>query len=178
MEFNNDNIKRRNPITRNSKYISETYYNYEMAIARNYIEQVVGQTIVLYEVDLENTKVDDIYMDSKKNEIKFKTPIELPVLYEIEDATLKQYEKTHQKGVYVKLGKLTVNVLESTLEENECDIKRGDYIGVQVTPEKMEFFSVIDDGRINFSNSNSYYGIKPYYRKVICAPIDKNEFNG
>lgn len=178
MKNNNGEVKRKNPITRNSMFLNETFYNYEMMIARNYIEQFVGQTIVLYEVDLEETKVDDIYMDSKKDNIRFKTPVELPVLYEIEDASLKQYDKNHQKGVYVKVGKLTFSVLESTLEENECDIKRGDYIGVQVTPEKMEYFTVIDDGRINYSNNMSYYGIKPYYRKVVCAPIDKNEFNG
>ena len=65
-----------------------------------------------------------------------------------------------------------------TLEENECDIKRGDYIGIQVTPEHMEFFAVVDDGRINYANNLSYYGVKPYYRRITAAPVDKNEFNG
>ena len=57
-------------------------------------------------------------------------------------------------------------------------MKRGDYIGLQVTPERMEFFTVVDDGRINYSNKQSYYGRKPYFRKISAAPVDKNEFNG
>lgn len=159
-------------------FMSQADFDYEMELGRSYIEQDCGQTIVLYEVDLENTKVSDIYMDSEKDAIRFKTPVELPVVYELEEPDMKQYDKNQQKGVYVKMGKLTFSVYEMTLVENECDIKRGDYIGLQVTPEKMEFFTVVDDGRVNYANSMSYYGRTPYYRKVVCAPVDKNEFNG
>lgn len=159
-------------------FMSGSDFNYEMMMARSYVEGDVGQTIVLYEVDLDTTQVSDIYMESSKNNIRFKTPIELPVIYELEDANLKQYDKNFSKAVYVQLGKLTFGVFESTLQENECDIKRGDYIGLQVTTDKMEFFTVVNDGRINYSNNMSYYGRQPYYRKVVCAPVDKNEFNG
>ena len=178
MQSTNGEIKRRNPITRNNMFCSEEDFKYEMMLATDYIEQDMGQTIVLYEVDLENTQVDDIYKEAKKDNIRFKTPIELPVVYELEEAQLKEYDKSQQRGVYVKMGKLTFSVLEKTLEENQCDIKRGDYIGLQVTPERMEFFTVVDDGRINYSNKQSYYGRKPYFRKISAAPVDKNEFNG
>jgi hypothetical protein len=178
MRYDNGENRRRNPITRNSMFMSQSDFDYEMMVGRNYVEQDMGQTIVLYEVDLEETKINDIYMDAAEGAIRFKPPVELPVVYELEDAELKQYDKTHQKGVYSKLGKLTFGVYEMTLVENECDIKRGDYIGLQVTPEKMEFFTVTDDGRINYSNKLSYYGRQPYYRKIVCAPVDKNEFNG
>jgi hypothetical protein len=177
MKFNNSEMKRRNPIKRNSMFLGESDFEYEMMLGRDYVEQDVNQTIVLYQVDLTNTMVDDIYMDAKKD-IRFKTPVELPVIYEIGESELKQYDKTHQKGVYVKVGTLTFGVYESTLEEYECDIKRGDYIGIQVTPEHMEFFSVVDDGRLNYANNLSYYGVKPYYRKITAASVDKNEFNG
>ena len=176
--FENNEIRRKNPITRNSMFMSDSDFEYSMMVGREYVEQVMGQTVVLYEVDLDTTKVNDIYMDSEKGNIRFKTPIELPVVYELQDADLKQYDKNHNKGVYVKLGKLVFGVYEMTLAENDCDIKRGDYIGLQVTPEKMEFFTVIDDGRINYANNMSYYGRQPYYRKIECAPVDKNEFNG
>lgn len=159
-------------------FMSGSDFNYEMMMARSYVEGDVGQTVVLYEVDLDTTQVSDIYMESSKDNIRFKTPIELPVIYELEDANLKQYDKNFSKAVYVQLGKLTFGVFESTLQENECDIKRGDYIGLQVTTDKMEFFTVVNDGRINYSNNMSYYGRQPYYRKVVCAPVDKNEFNG
>ena len=57
------------------------------------------------------------------------------------------------------------------LEANDCDIKRGDYIGVQVTPEHMEFFIVTDDGRVNFDNRHTLWGTKPYFRSISCTVV-------
>ena len=78
----------------------------------------------------------------------------------------------------MKSGKLSFDVLNTTLEEMDCEIKVGDYIGVQVTEKRMEMYTVIDDGRIPYDNKHSMYGIKPFFRTVSCVPIDSNEFNG
>ena len=60
------------------------------------------------------------------------------------------------KGYYVKVGRLEFQIMEKELEENQCDIKRGDYIGLQVTPEHMEYFIVTDDGRVWSKKSQRY----------------------
>ena len=65
------------------------------------------------------------------------------------------------------------------LDEYGCDIKRGDYIGIQVTPERMEFWTVTDDGKVDsYANKNTLYGTRPIERIIHCAPVDANEFNG
>jgi hypothetical protein len=179
LQFDNTNIRRKNPVKRNNKFFSGEDINLELDFAREYMEQDANQVVILYQVDLEKTQVNDIYKESKKDSIRFKTPIEIPCVYEIQDAELKAYNTAIQKGVYAKTGKLTFSVLISTLEELECDITRGDYIGVQITPTHMEYFTVTDDGRVGaFANKNTLYGTTPWYRKVECAPIDPNEFNG
>ena len=63
-------------------------------------------------------------------------------------------------------------------DENEVEIKIGDYIGVQVTPEHMEYYTVVNDGRNNFSNEMSTFGYLPSYRRIECAYVDQDEFNG
>ena len=111
--------------------------------------------------------------------IRFLPPIELPVVYEIDDAELKSYGSNVQKGVYMQTGKLKFTVLISTLEEYDCDISRGDYIGVQIDSTHREYFTVVNDGRVNsMSNKFTMYGTKPFARQIECASIDKNEFNG
>ena len=90
MRYDNGENRRKNPITRNSMFMSQSDFDYEMMVGRNYVEQDMGQTVVLYEVDLEETKVNDIYMDAAEGAIRFKSPVELPVVYELEDAELKQ----------------------------------------------------------------------------------------
>ena len=84
MKFNNSEIKRKNPIKRNSLFLGENDFEYEMMLGRDYVEQDVNQTIVLYRVDRSKTQMNDIYNESKQ-EISFLPPIEIPCLYEIQD---------------------------------------------------------------------------------------------
>lgn len=173
-QYENSTMRRRNPVKRNNMFFSESDFNYELMIGRDYVEQDMGQTVILYQVDLEKTKINSIYKEASKGDIVFKQPIEIPVVFEIEDAEIKTYSKNDNKGVHLDTGKLKFGVFEMTLKENDCDIKRGDYICVQVTPERLETFTVVDDGRVNYSNKLSFYGTIPYYRSIICSPVTED----
>ena len=61
--------------------------------------------------------------------------------------------------------------LSLMVNENKCDINRGDYIGLQVTPDHMEFFIVADDGRVNYDNKHTMMGTVPYYRNIVCTVV-------
>lgn len=176
MKLTTENIKRKNPINRNNFFTSPETINFQIAIGMEYVNKILNQTIVLYEVDRAKTKINDIYSEANFNDLVFKTPVELNVMYKIDKSELKTYDTQSIKGYYVKVGKLTFNIYEKELEENGCDINRGDYIGVQVTPEHMEFFTVTDDGRVNYDNAHTLWGTVPYYRTVECAAVsDKSE---
>lgn len=179
LNFNNSKNKEKVPVTRNNKFFGMEDFDLEMGFATEYLEQDANQTVILYQVDYVNTKVDDIYKEAKKDAIRFKTPIEIPVIYDISDAEMKSYNNKLQKGIYAQTGKLTFSVLLTTLEEYGCDISRGDYIGAQIDTEHREYFTVVDDGRVNMtSNKFTLYGTKPYARQIVAVPIDSNEFNG
>lgn len=172
-------MKRRNPINRNQMFFSKSDFDLELDIASEYMEADMNQTIVLFEVDLGKTNADDIYHEASKKNIRFKSPVELPVRYNISDAQMRSYDKTYNKGVYAKPGVLDFVVLIRTLEEYNCDIKRGDYIGVQITSDEMIYFTVFDDGKVaSYSNSHTLFGTKPYYRQIKCNYIDPSEFQG
>lgn len=179
LTFDNRKTNKKLPIKRNTKFFSGEDFDLELDFAKEYIEQDANQTVILYRVDLEKTKVSDIYNEASKDAIRFLPPIELPVVYEIEDAEMKAYGTKIQKGIYSQTGKLTFSVLISTLEEYGCDITRGDYIGIQIDSSHREYFTVTDDGRVNrTSNRFTMYGTRPYARKIECASVDLGEFNG
>lgn len=179
LEFNKKTSQKKIPIKRNSKFFSGEDFDLELDFAKEYIEQDANQTVILYRVDLNKTKVNDIYKEASKDAIRFLTPIELPVIYEISDAEMKAYGTKLQKGIYAQTGKLTFSVLISTLEEYDCDISRGDYIGVQIDSDHREYFTVTDDGRVGTTaNRFTMFGSKPYARKIECASVDLGEFNG
>jgi hypothetical protein len=172
-------MNRKNPINRNKMFFSELDFNLEIDIAREYLEQDMNQTIILFEVDLPKTNTNQIYHEASKKNIRFKNPIELTVRYEIKDSEMRSYSKDNNKGIYAKPGVLDFMILNSTLEEVGRDIKRGDYIGVQITPEKILYFTVYDDGIVaSYANSQTLYGIKPFYRNIKCNYVDPAEFEG
>ena len=71
-------------------------------------------------------KCNDVIKDENGN------VVEIHCTYNIQPGELQSYEKSKNLGVYVKTGKLTVNIYQATLDELGCEIKIGDYIGVNV----------------------------------------------
>lgn len=175
MDFNK-NIPRRVPINRNNLFYSEDDFAFEREVGKNYIEQDMNQTVVLYQVDLDKTNPDALYGETQANQVVYKAPVEIHCVYEISEPELKSYDKTKNLGTYMKTGKLTIGVYQETLDELGVDIKKGDYIGVQVSQTHMEYFTVFNDGRNNYDNAHTLFGIEPLFRTIEGYQIDKSEF--
>lgn len=170
---------RKIPINRNNMFYSFSDLELETEIGKNYLEEDVNQTVILYEVDLEKTNLDVVYNESRKDAIVYKPPVELHCLYTLEAPTLESYEKNKSLGTYVKTGKLKVGVFQATLDELGAEVKIGDYLGVVTSGNHMEYFVVTNDGRNNFDNSHTTFGVKSMYRSIEAAPVsDETEFNG
>ena len=175
LKFNTTNI-RRVPINRNSLFYDADMFALEREIGKDYIEQDMGQTVILYQVDMSQTQTDAVYGETKPDGVVFKTPVEIPCTYKIEQSELKSYEKTKQLGTYNKVGKLTVGVYKETLDELGVDIKKGDYIGIQVTPDHAEYWVVVNDMKCNYDNAHTLWGTVPLYYTIQAAPVDSSEF--
>lgn len=179
LQFENTRLNRKNPVKRNHKFFGRDDYNLQMEFAQEYMEQQANQTVILYRVDLSSTKVNDIYKEADKDAIRYLPPIEVPCVYEIQEAEQQSYEKNKMKGLYAKPGKLTFSVLLRTMDELDIDIRRGDYIGIDIDEQTRYYWTVTNDGRVGMtSNKNTIYGVRPYYRTIEAAPADNIEFNG
>lgn len=172
------NQQRRVPIKRNSLFYDSEEFAFDTQMAKEYIEMDMGQTIVLYRVDLSKTDQDSLYGETKKDTIKYLPPIEVPCVYELEDPELRAYDKTKNLGTYQKMGKLKVGVLVASLIELDIDINVSDYVGIQATETEMVYFQVENDGKNNYSNSHTLFGVKPLVRNIVCSPVEKSTFNG
>lgn len=164
------------PVTRNGKFYSQEDFQYELGILEDYLEGDLHQTIVVYQVDRERTNTDSIYQETTN--IRFRMPIEIPCLFDVEDSALKSIDKNTTNGVYAQSGQIKINVPQSILKKYECEISRGDYIGVLVDDNRMTYFVVVDDGKINFSNKNYVGAFKPIWRTISASPVTDKEFNG
>ena len=166
-----------NPITRNNKFYSEEDFQYEMGLIEEYLEEDLNQVIVVYEVDRNKTNTNALYKESIQN-IRFKPPKELPCMFEIKDSQIKSYDSNNNTGVYSVSGNLVAYIPTFMFKKYNCDIKRGDYIGVQIDTDRMSYFSVTDDGKMNTSNKNYVGSYKTAWVTIECAPVPEEEFNG
>ena len=175
LKFNEKSV-RRVPINRNSLFYDKESYNFELEMGKNYIEQDMGQTIVLYQVIAQETQSDAVYGETDAGAVQYKTPIEIPCVYQVDEPELRSYDKSKNLGTYMKTGKLTVGVYQETLDELGAEIKKGDYIGIQVSPEHIEYWVVNNDGRNYYDNAHTLWGTVPLYRTIQCYPVDDSEF--
>lgn len=166
------------PVTRVNKFYAEEDFEYETGLLMEYIEEDLNQTVVVYEVDRTKTNVSAVYKEAKDEQIRFKTPREIPCMYEIKEPEIKTYDSKTNTGVYVVNGNLIVYTMPKLLEKYKCDIKRGDYIGVMVDTNRMVYFVVVNDGKVNTANTHLVGGYRPAWRTIECAPAPLNEFNG
>lgn len=176
LEFNNNSV-RKVPINRNNLFYSKADFEFEKEVGKEYIEEDMNQTVVLYQVDLDKTNEDALYGETNTDQIQYLPPVEIHCVYEISEPELKSYDKTKNLGTYQKTGKLTIGVYQETLDELGVDIKNGDYIGVQISQTHMEYFTVFNDGRNNYDNAHTLFGVEPLFRTIYCSSVDQSEFS-
>ena len=165
--------------SKNTLFYSEGDFDYETDLVERYIEEDLNQSVVLYEVDRRKTNVNSVYKEASRGNIRYRAPKEFPCMYEIKDSEIKSFDSKTSNGVYAQDGNLVIYVLVRTLEKYKADIRRGDYIGVQVDTDRMRYYTVVNDGKVNTANTHMMGGYKPAWRTVECTLVsDISEFNG
>jgi hypothetical protein len=142
------------------------------------MEKWGGQKIVLYQIDRVKTNSDDLYGETKPDEIRYKTPIELPCTYKIDKSDNRSYLSSNKNARYRQIGNIEVNLYLTTLEEYKCDVKYGDIIATVINESTIQYFEVDDDGKGEFANANTMFGTVPFWLKVKGCEIDQNVFRG
>lgn len=168
-----------NKVNRNSMfYQGEEEFQFETDLIMQYIEEDVNQVVILYEVDRTRTNIDANYKETDAaNNIRFKPPKEVPCLYEVSDSTMNSYDGIRSNAVYSLSGNLTCYIPLASFEKYKFDIKRGDYLAVHIDTDRMIYFTVTDDGKMNTANRNIVGAYKTAFRTVKATPAP-NEFFG
>jgi hypothetical protein len=165
------------PITRNNKWMSKEDFDLEVQYGREFVESDLNQTVVLYRVDREASQTDALYGEANKSEIRYKTPVELKVIGRIMEPENKTYNDNGSLN-YLQPGQFVFGVYQAQLDELQCEIIYGDYVGYAVTETEMVFYSVVNPGQVNYDNQHTIFGYLPAFRTITCAPLQDDEFNG
>ena len=162
------------PITRLNKFFSQSDFDLQVELGKEYLHGDLNMKLVLYRVDREKTDIDNVYGEVGKDEIKFLPPVEFNGLVKIEEPK----NATYKNGLlrYNEPGNLTVNIYLSHLEDLGVEVRYGDYIGYPESDERIRFYVVTNDGRVIADNKHKMFGYKPHYTTITCAYTQDTEF--
>jgi hypothetical protein len=133
-------------------------------------------TCVLYRVDRNKIKTDDVYGEAVEDGIKYLPPVEFNAYVAIAAPENKMIGSSRMDQV--EPGNITMSVYLKTLEDLDVDISFGDYIGYYDSENFVRYYTVVNDGRVVSDIKHTYKGFKPFYRTIIGAPVGPNEFRG
>jgi hypothetical protein len=167
---------RKIPITRLNKFFGAEDFDLDIAMGREWLEGDMNFRLVLYRVDKQKTKTDDVYGETVEDGIKFLPPVEFMGYVQIEQPENQDYGQSRMSQM--EPGNLKVGVYQESLDELNIDIEYGDYIGYYETESRVRYYSVVNDGRVVSDNKHTYGGYKPFYRSIIASPVNDNEFRG
>ena len=170
-------MARKAKITRNNLFYSESDFLFDSEIGHDYIKQDINQTIILFRVDRVNTNTDR-WGEAAEGGVIYKDPVELNVIYTIEKTRNKSHDSKQNLARYQLIGNLKIGIFLKELEEKNIDIAYGDYVGVQIKPDQMEYFVITNDGKLDFDNAHTLFGYKALTRSISASPVDPSEFKG
>lgn len=164
------------PITRLSKFFSQDDFDINIQMGQEYLHGDLGMKFVLYRVDRTKTETDDVYAEVGKDEIRYLPPIEVYGLVQIDEAKNNSYKN----GVvrFLEPGNLSIRIYLQHLNELKIDIRYGDYVGYAESENRIRFYQVVNDGRIQADNKHKMFGYKPHFVTIICSPVQESEFRG
>lgn len=164
------------PITRLNKFFSEQDFDLDISMGEEWLVGDMNFILVLYRVDRQRTNNDDVYGEALEDTIQYLPPVEFRGYVQIEPPTNADYGSS--KLSQTEPGNIKIGVYQNELDNLSVEIAYGDYIGYYETESKVRYYSVVNDGRVVSDNKHTYGGYKPFYRSIIGAPVNNNEFNG
>jgi hypothetical protein len=145
------------PITRLGKFFGDRDFELEIGMGQEWLIGDMNYTCVLYKIDRNKIKTDDVYGEVVEDGVKF-----------LGSTRMDQFEP----------GNITISVYLKTLNDLGIDVDFGDYIGYYDSENFVRYYTVVNDGRVVSDSKHTYKGFKPFYRTIIAAPVGPNEFRG
>lgn len=164
------------PVTRIGKFFGSEDFSLDISMGEEWLNGDMNFTLVLYRIDRQKTKTDDVYGETISDGVKFLPPLEIKAYVQILPPENKFLGSS--KISQTEPGNLKFSVYQKQLDEVGVEINYGDYIGYYENESRVRYYSVSNDGRVNSDNRHTYGGYKPFYKTYIATPVTDDEFKG
>jgi hypothetical protein len=154
-------------------FMTDESYKLEMMYGRHYLKTDIKHEILLYKINIIQSKSNDLYGQSKPKDKSYFAPVQLTGFIRIDDPQQSTYGD--ESGVVRDdSGNLTFNVYLDELEEKGVNFDRGDIIEYNMGGDFARYYEVFNANNVVDTTSNSIGGFRPYYKKVEALPVKED----
>jgi hypothetical protein len=172
--------KKQNIDLENERYglfMSQNSFNLDVMYGRNFLQTDNAQEVILYKINIIETKSHNLYGQTKAKDKKFMSPVRLSVMVNVE-ASKQEFYGGNQGGIVRDdTGNLSFGVYLKELEDKQVDIDRGDIIEYNMSGEKNRYYEVENANNIVDETKKTIGGFAPYYKRISSVPV-KNDVVG
>jgi hypothetical protein len=164
------------PITRLGKFFGGEDYALDISIGEEWLIGDMNFTVILYRIDRQRTKTDNVYGEVLKDGIQFMAPIELKGLVQVMAPSNRLLGGSKIKQD--EPGNMKFSIYQKTLDDLQVNVLMGDYLAYYETESRVRYYTVINDGLVVSDNRHTYGGYKPFYRTIEATWVSNDEFRG
>lgn len=154
-------------------FLTEKSYSLDIMYGRHFLDKDVIHEILLYKVNIINSKTNKLYGQSKPKDKSYLPPVSIRGMIKIDENTQSTYGDENGL-VRNDTGNLTFNVYIEELKEKNINFNRGDIVGYNMSGTNIRFYEVINANDVIDVTSQSYGGYKPYYKSINAIPIKED----
>jgi hypothetical protein len=164
------------PITRLGKFFGGEDYELDISMVEEWLSVDMYLTVILYRIDRQKTKTDNVYGEVLKDGIQFMAPIELKGLVQVMAPSNRLLGGSKIKQD--EPGNMKFSIYQKTLDDLQVNVLMGDYLAYYETESRVRYYTVINDGLVVSDNRHTYGGYKPFYRTIEATWVSNDEFRG
>jgi hypothetical protein len=151
-------------------FVNKDSIDLDILYGRHFISNDNTQEIILYRINVIESKSHALYGQSKASDKKYFPPVTLLGLVKIEDSKQENYGGNPGGIVRDDTGNLTFSIYLDELREKNVDISRGDIIGYNMSGSKTRYYEVENANVVSDETSKTIGGFVNYWKKVIATP--------
>jgi len=152
-------------------FVTDNSIDLDIMYGRNFLQTDNAQEVLIYKINILETKVHTLYAQAKAKDKKFFPPVRISVMLNVEEGVQSNYGDNQGGIARDDSGNITFGVYLKELAEKQIEINRGDYIGYNMSGEKLRFYEVENANNVSDETKKSIGGFKPYWKRITGVPV-------
>ncbi len=155
-------------------FMNNDSFDLDVMYGRNYLETDNHQEVIIYKINIIETKSHSLYGQAKTKDKKFMPPVRISVMVNIEEGKQENYGGNPGGVVRDDSGNISFGVYLKELEEKQLEIDRGDIIEYNLSGEKNRYYEVESANNVVDSTNKTIGGFKPYWKRIVGVPVKED----